>query len=131
MHRWTASAAGGMSQRLKPGLATMRSRARKLGTATDGPPGRGWDAAGWPQPDCDVGRIRGHATAASPYPRVGTAGTHGRVTVSFPGTTICRATATAGGSIQDDVTRGGGDARHGALRDAAGTVEGCLAVTDG
>src|SRR3712207_3845596 len=35
MHRCTASAAGGISQRLKPGRATMRSRARKLGTATD------------------------------------------------------------------------------------------------
>src|SRR5438270_11154503 len=35
MHRWTASAAGGISQRLKPGRAMMRSRAMKLGTATD------------------------------------------------------------------------------------------------
>src|SRR3954469_17789440 len=35
MHRWTARAAGGISQRLKPGRATIRSRARKLGTATD------------------------------------------------------------------------------------------------
>src|SRR4051795_8882840 len=34
MHRCTASAAGGISQRLKPGRATVRSRARKLGTAT-------------------------------------------------------------------------------------------------
>src|SRR5829696_6448807 len=34
MHRWTARAAGGMSHRLNPGFAMMRSRARKLGTAT-------------------------------------------------------------------------------------------------
>src|SRR3954453_10836393 len=40
MHRWTARAAGGMSQRLKPGLATMRSRARKPGTATGDTSGR-------------------------------------------------------------------------------------------
>jgi hypothetical protein len=40
MHRWTARAAGGISQRLKPGRATMRSRARKLGTATEQPPSR-------------------------------------------------------------------------------------------
>src|SRR6478672_3406328 len=31
MHRWIASAAGGTSQRLNPGLATMRSRSRRLG----------------------------------------------------------------------------------------------------
>src|SRR3954470_10062854 len=30
MHRWTDSAAGGMSQRLNPGGATVRSRSRNL-----------------------------------------------------------------------------------------------------
>src|SRR3954467_10677940 len=30
MHRWIASAAGGTSQRVNPGLATMRSRSRML-----------------------------------------------------------------------------------------------------
>ena len=33
MHRWIASAAGGTSQRLKPGPATMRSRSNKPGVA--------------------------------------------------------------------------------------------------
>src|ERR1700734_2191813 len=35
MHRWIASAAGGTSQRLKPGAATVRSRSRKSRNGTD------------------------------------------------------------------------------------------------
>jgi hypothetical protein len=30
MHMWTATAAGGTSQRLNPGMATVASRERKL-----------------------------------------------------------------------------------------------------
>jgi hypothetical protein len=36
IHRWMASAAGGTSQRLNPGLAMVRSRARKPGVAGEG-----------------------------------------------------------------------------------------------
>src|SRR5262249_10478516 len=34
MHRWIASAAGGTTQRLKPGRAMMRSRSRMLGAGS-------------------------------------------------------------------------------------------------